>query len=103
MNHPSKRRRRGAPFHHVPEAVTYARESAGLTKRDLAKRCGFSEQLLCDIEAGRRNATPEKLRRIASALNCPVVVLEAKRVIALPNSSTPQGICDAGGGIRAAS
>jgi transcriptional regulator with XRE-family HTH domain len=58
--------------------VTFARQRAGLTKRALAEKCGFSEQLMCDIEAGRRNATPEKLALIATALNCPVVALEAK-------------------------
>ncbi|MEW2631582.1 helix-turn-helix transcriptional regulator [Streptomyces sp. NPDC048389] len=82
MNDPRKRRRKGAPFHHEPEAVTYAREKAGLTKRALALACGISEQLMGDIEAGRRNATPENLLKFASALNCPVVVLEAKRVCA---------------------
>ncbi|MFF0395094.1 helix-turn-helix transcriptional regulator [Streptomyces sp. NPDC005248] len=74
-------------MNHAPEAVTFAREKAGLTKRALAQTCGFSEQLLCDIEAGRRNATPEKLLRLAAALNCPVVVLEAKRVTAAASIS----------------
>lgn len=77
---PRKRRRKGAPLNHAPEAVTYAREKAGLTKRALAAKCGISEQLMGDIEAGRRNATPENLLKFATALNCPVVVLEAKRV-----------------------
>ncbi|MET7809844.1 helix-turn-helix transcriptional regulator [Streptomyces sp. NPDC005395] len=79
MSERPTRRPRGAPLHHDPAALTYAREKAGLTKRALAARCGFSEQLMCDIEAGRRSATPTKLRQIAAALNCPPVVLEAKR------------------------
>ncbi|MFB8406407.1 helix-turn-helix domain-containing protein [Streptomyces sp. NPDC055912] len=66
-------------MNHAPEAVTYAREKAGLTKRELAKAIHISEQLMGQIESGRRNATPEKLRRLALALNCPLVVLEAKR------------------------
>ncbi|MGO4430280.1 multiprotein-bridging factor 1 family protein [Streptomyces sp. MCAF7] len=74
-----KRRPRGAPLTHVPEAVTFARERAGLTKRALAEACGFSEQLLNDIESGRRNATPAKLRILSAELNCPLVVLEARR------------------------
>ncbi|MFI5629134.1 helix-turn-helix domain-containing protein [Streptomyces sp. NPDC051664] len=104
-------------MNHAPEAVTFAREKAGLTKRALAQTCGFSEQLLCDIEAGRRNATPEKLLRLATALNCPVVVLEAKRVTVaastggraarggvLPNSAPPPATYEsAPGDIRAAS
>ncbi len=61
-----------------PEAVTWARERAGLTKRALATRVGISEQLMGDIESGRRNATPANLIKIAEALNCPIVVLERK-------------------------
>lgn len=63
---------------HAPEAVTYARENAGLTKRALAEAMGISEQLMNDIEAGRRNATPANLQKLAQILNCPKVVLEAK-------------------------
>ncbi|WUH93732.1 helix-turn-helix transcriptional regulator [Streptomyces sp. NBC_00433] len=62
-----------------PEAVTWAREKAGLTKRQLAELVGISEQLMGEIESGWRSATPANLRRIAAALNCPVVFLERKR------------------------
>ncbi|BBA98164.1 hypothetical protein RVR_4244 [Actinacidiphila reveromycinica] len=66
-------------LHHEPEAVTWAREKAGLTKRALAARVGVSEQLIGEIESGWRNATPRNLAKIADALNCPLVVLERKR------------------------
>ncbi|MFF5655281.1 helix-turn-helix transcriptional regulator [[Kitasatospora] papulosa] len=66
------RRLNGAPFNHAPKSVTDARLRAGLTKRALAAACGFSEQLMGDIEAGRRNATPDKLRKIAATLKCRV-------------------------------
>ncbi|MEU7092936.1 helix-turn-helix transcriptional regulator [Kitasatospora aureofaciens] len=59
--------------------MKYAREKAGLSKRALAAAVGISEQLMCDIEAGRRNATPPRLQAFAEALNCPIVVLESKR------------------------
>ncbi|MBM9506529.1 helix-turn-helix transcriptional regulator [Streptomyces sp. KK5PA1] len=62
-----------------PQAVTYAREKAGLTKRALARIVGISEQLMNEIESGWRSATPAVLPRIAEALNCPVVFLERKR------------------------
>ncbi|WP_307795341.1 helix-turn-helix domain-containing protein [Actinacidiphila acididurans] len=62
-----------------PQAVTWAREKAGLTKRALAQRVGISEQLMNEIESGWRSATPAVLPRIAEALNCPVVALERKR------------------------
>lgn len=58
--------------------MTYAREQAGLTKRALAAELHISEQLLCDIEAGRRNASPDLLERMAERLKCPLVVLQAK-------------------------
>ena len=66
-------------LHQEPEAVTWAREKAGLTKRALAAQVGISEQLLGEIESGWRSATPANLLRIAEALNCPVVVVERKR------------------------
>ncbi|MEH0402943.1 helix-turn-helix domain-containing protein [[Kitasatospora] papulosa] len=108
MNDPRRRRSPGAPLHHAPEAVTYAREVAGLSKTAVAATCGFSIQLLCDIEAGRRNATPEKLALLADALGCPKVVLEAKRVTpaapaagirfprgpVAPNSTDQGGACE---------
>lgn len=67
------------PLDHEPEAVTYTREQAGLTKAELARRCGVSPSLITEIEAGTRNATPATLIKLAEALNCPRVVLERKR------------------------
>lgn len=69
------------PLHHEPLAVTQARESAGLTKTQLAKHVGCSLSLISEIESGSRNATPAMLLRLAEALNCPVVVLERKRAV----------------------
>lgn len=73
-----RRRRRGSPIHHDPAAVTYARENAGMTQQALAGAAGISIQLMCDIEAGRRNAGPDRLQVFAETLGCPVTVLEAK-------------------------
>jgi transcriptional regulator with XRE-family HTH domain len=67
------------PLDHEPEAVTYAREQAGLTKTRLAKLCGVSVSLISEIESGTRNATPAMIIKLAEALNCPRVVLERKR------------------------
>lgn len=64
---------------HEPEAITWARKKAGLTKRALAREIGISEQLVGEIESGWRNATPANLAKIAGALNCPLVCLERKR------------------------
>ncbi|MFB7496017.1 multiprotein-bridging factor 1 family protein [Streptomyces sp. NPDC056161] len=91
MNDPRKRKRqrrpRGAPLDHAPEGITYAREQTGMTKRALAEALRISEQLLCDIEAGRRNAGPELLERMAKRLDCPLVVLQAKYVPHIPETS----------------
>lgn len=81
------RRPPGSPLHHEPEAVTYAREKAGLTKAAAARRAGISPQLLGWIEKGVRNATPPVLMRLADALNCPIVVLERKRT---PSATTSE-------------
>ncbi|MFJ8143283.1 helix-turn-helix domain-containing protein [Streptomyces sp. NPDC096013] len=76
MNTNRMRRRKGAPLHHSPEAVTRARENAGLTQKALAEQCGFSFQLMCDIEAGRRNANCERLRAMARVIGCSVSDLQ---------------------------
>lgn len=73
-----------APLDHEPEAVTYAREKAGLTRAALADRCGVSLSLISQIESGKRNATPSMLHKLAEALNCPVVILERKREVTAP-------------------
>lgn len=78
---PRKRRRHGDPLNHEPEAVYFARDKAGLSQRALGEMCGWSEQLQCDIEAGRRNADHEKLLKIAAATNTPVVFMERRREV----------------------
>lgn len=87
-------RTRPRRLNHEPQAVTYAREKAGLTKRELADRIEISEQLMGEIESGWRNATPENLIKLAEALNCPLVVLEAKRHIAetVPHDDAEAGV-----------
>lgn len=75
------------PLDHQPEAVTYAREQAGLTQTQLADMCGVTKSLVCEIEAGTRNATPAMIRKLASALNCPRVILERKRESEAPTST----------------
>ena len=76
---PDRHRTRPSRLHQEPEAVTWAREKVGLTKRALAELVGISEQLMGEIESGWRSATPATLIKIAEALNCPIVVVERKR------------------------
>jgi transcriptional regulator with XRE-family HTH domain len=68
-----------SPLDHEPEAVTWAREKAGLTRAALAEKVGVSAGLVSEIEKGTRNATPERIGQLAEALNCPRVILERKR------------------------
>lgn len=79
-----RRRSRPRRLYQEPEAVTWAREKSGLTKRALADLVGISEQLMGEIESGWRSATPANLMKIADALNCPIVVLERKRPVTTP-------------------
>ena len=67
------------PLDHEPTAVVYAREQAGLSKTELAKRLGISLALLSMIETGTRNASHALMRRMATELDCPKVVLERSR------------------------
>lgn len=67
------------PLDHEPEAVAYARSQSGLTQQQLADLCGVSRSLITEIELGTRNARPPMIRKLATALNCPRVVLERKR------------------------
>lgn len=80
----ARQRTRPRRLHQEPEAVTWAREKSGLTKRALADLIGISEQLMGEIESGWRSATPANLIKIAEALNCPIVAVERKR--ATPSS-----------------
>lgn len=67
-----------SPLNHEPEAVAWAIKRSGLTQQDVAERSGISKSLLSEICKGTRNAKQDVLGRIASVLNCPVVVLESK-------------------------
>jgi transcriptional regulator with XRE-family HTH domain len=87
MKERPKRRPAKDPLDHEPEAVTWARERAGLTRAALAEMIGVSAGLITEIEKGTRNATPARIRQLAEALNCPVVVLERKRYTAQPNGA----------------
>ena len=77
------RRTRPSSLRQEPEALAWARQKAGLTKRALAEMIGVSEQLMGEMESGWRSATPTNLLKIAKALNCPVAMLERNHAAAL--------------------
>lgn len=72
---------RKRPLHHDPAALRYALDASQLTQRQLADRIGRSEMLVSYLLSGKRSAGPALLPEIAKALNCPIVVLEAKRPV----------------------
>lgn len=73
---------RMSPLDHSPEALRYALDKSGLTQSEFAEQVGKSQSLVSEILKGTRNANPRLLLRMAQVLNCPVVVLEAKRQVA---------------------
>lgn len=68
-----------SPLNHDPDALRYALDKSGLTQRELAAAIGKSPSMVTEMLRGTRNATPATLAAIAVALNCPLVVIEAKR------------------------
>lgn len=67
-------------LNHDPEAVKWAVQRSGLTQADVAGQLGISPGHLSEILSGTRSARQQTLIKLAGVLNCPVVVLEAKRV-----------------------
>jgi DNA-binding XRE family transcriptional regulator len=48
-----------------------ARNARGLTQAQVAETVGIAQGFLSDIEAGRRNGSPETMKRLAEALGLP--------------------------------
>jgi transcriptional regulator with XRE-family HTH domain len=55
------------------------RDKDGQSLTDIHRATGISLSHLSDLESGRRLPTPQALKKIAKALNCPVSVLERQR------------------------
>jgi len=58
----------------VGERIRCARESAGLSQRELARRMGTSQAAIDRLESGGVGATLTTLQRVATALDLKVVV-----------------------------
>jgi len=56
-------------------ALVVIRERSGLSKTALAERAGVDRTLVHRIENGERNATPAVIRKLADALDCPLLAL----------------------------
>ncbi len=57
--------------------ITSAREAAGLSKRELARRAGTSPAAVVEYESGRRDPTGATLLRLLRAAGCDLVVAPA--------------------------
>jgi len=53
-------------------AIRAIREARGVRLGILARDCAVSSSYLSNIEAGRKNASPALLRKIADRLQCPL-------------------------------
>ena len=56
-------------------AVEALRIGEGITQIEFAKKLGVSRQYLCDLEKGRRRASPEQAARFAKVFGHPPNVL----------------------------
>jgi transcriptional regulator with XRE-family HTH domain len=74
-------------LHHSPEALRWVRRQRGWTKADLARASGLAESTIRGLENGSRSAGPVALAKLAEALVCPQVVLEAGQINAVATSA----------------
>lgn len=56
-------------------ALVTIRERSGLSKSDLATRAGVDRTLIHRLENGERNASPSVIRKLADALDCPLMAI----------------------------
>lgn len=77
----SPRGHRMSPLDHDPTALQYALDKSGLTQTQFAAELKKSQSYVSEILKGTRNANPALLAEMARVLNCPIVVIEAKRPI----------------------
>jgi transcriptional regulator with XRE-family HTH domain len=72
---------------HSPEALRWVRRQQGWSKAELAQASGFALSTIRGLENGSRSAGPVALARLAEALECPQVVLEAEQINAVATSA----------------
>jgi transcriptional regulator with XRE-family HTH domain len=65
---------------HSPEALHWVRRQRGWTNAELARASSIAPSTISQLESGSRNAGPATLAKLASALRCPLVVLEAGQI-----------------------
>ena len=58
-----------------PISLAVARTLAGLSQAELSRRSKVSQGYISGIEAGDKQASPEKLRQLAIAIGVPIAAL----------------------------
>lgn len=71
--------RTGPPLEEIAENVRRARQQAGLSLSELARRCGVSKSTLSQLETGTGNPSVETLWAVATALDLPFSALVETR------------------------
>jgi transcriptional regulator with XRE-family HTH domain len=72
---------------HSPQALRWVRRQRGWTKAELAHASGLAVRTIGGLENGSRSAGPVALAKLAEALGCPQVVLEAGQINAVAASA----------------
>jgi len=55
-----------------PAALREIRDLVGIDQRELARRCGVSQQAVSNAERGKHGVSPEVMRKLADALGVPL-------------------------------
>ena len=69
----------GGFFARIADQVTEQRRARGLSQAELAELCGTTQSAIARLEAGGRPPRIDTLLRIATALDCELVVRLAPR------------------------
>lgn len=59
-------------------ALRVIRERSGLSQSDLGAKIGKNQSYVSNVEAGRRGVSPEIARKIADALQAPLMAIIAE-------------------------
>ncbi|WP_433701837.1 helix-turn-helix domain-containing protein [Nocardiopsis sp. CA-288880] len=74
-------------LNHRPSRVTEARTAAKLTKTELSEKLRCSLSLVSEIESGSRNASPQRLERMAEVLGVEISYLASDAYLAEPEDA----------------
>ena len=59
----------------IGQAIVTIRKKRGMTQKELAKRCGMSQNALCDLERSYSHPPMGTLRKLQAALGVPQSII----------------------------